>query len=329
MLRYVARRLAMALVILLGVSMALYALIRLMPGDYVTSVTAGNPKVTRESIERMRALYGLDQGLVPGYLGWLRRALDGDLGTSFVYQAPVAQVIRAKMWHSFALAALSMTLEVLIGVPLGVAAATRPHSKTDHALTLASLVGISLPAFFFAALLKRVFALELGWLPLSGMVSVRAEYTGLRLLLDKLWHLALPVTVLTLVEMGGLMRFSRAGMLEALSSDYVRTARAKGLSERTVIYRHAFRNTLIPLVTMMGGMLPALFSGALIVESVFALDGLGYTAYRCIKQGDIPFVMGFCLFLSALTLAGTLLADLMYAAVDPRVRVGGGKGHGR
>lgn len=318
---YILRRVGISLVVLLGVSLLLYSLVRLMPGDYVSNTTAGNPRITQEMRENMRRVYGLEDGVFLGYLQWLGRALTGDLRTSFAFNQPVTQVIGAKMWNSFVLAGIAFVIELLVAIPLGILSATRQYSKLDYALTTLAVVGISVPSFFLAALLQRFFALELRILPLSGMVTARADYEGVRLVLDMAWHYVLPILVLALVSMGSWMRVVRTNMLEVLGGDFIRTARAKGLSEHRVIYTHAFRNTLVPLVTLVGASLPGLFAGSLITETVFAIDGIGKTAFDCIKLGDIPFVMGFNLFLAVLTLGGTLLSDIFYAVVDPRVRI--------
>ncbi len=321
MRQFIIRRLILSVFILFGVSIIIYALIRAMPGDYVSTITAGNPNVTEEMVMRLRRLYGLDVGVFQGYVNWVGQAVRGNFGTSFIFQRPVAQVISEKMWVSFWLAFIAFMIQLLIAIPLGVISATRQYSKLDYAVTTFALVGISLPGFFFAAILQRTFAIGLGVLPLQGMVTARFNYTGFRLLLDMGKHLILPVAVLTVTGVGGLMRYSRTNMLEVLNADYVRTARAKGLSENKVIYKHAFRNTLIPIVTMIGGSIPGLFSGAIITEGIFAIDGLGNTALIAMRQGDVPFIMAFNMFLAVLTLLGTLIADLLYAVVDPRVRL--------
>lgn len=318
---YIIRRILTSIVVLFGVSIILYALIRFMPGDYIETLTANTPNVTEAMKDNLKSLYGIDKGPVEGYMDWLGSALKGDLGTSFVYKKPVADVISSKMWTSFFLALPAFILQLLIGVPLGIISATKQYSKTDYAITVIALVGISLPSFFFAAILQRVFAVGLGIVPLQGMITARADYTGMALIMDKAWHYILPIVVLTFTSMGALMRYSRTNMLEVLNADYIRTARAKGVSEHKVIYKHAFRNTLIPIVTLIGGMIPTLFAGAIITEGIFAIDGIGYTALQALKAGDVPFIMGFNMFLAILTVAGTLLSDILYAVVDPRVRL--------
>lgn len=321
MRQYIVRRLGICLVVLFGVSIIIYALMRGMPGNYVDTLTNGNPEITQEMKDNLMEMYGLNKGIIEGYVEWVAEAVKGNLGQSFVYGKPVEDVIKDKMWTSFWLALPSMILQLLIAIPLGIISATKQYSKTDYAVTTFALIGISLPSFFFSAVLQRIFAIGLGWFPLQGLVTARMDYTGFELVMDKAWHLVLPIVVLTAVSIGGLMRYSRTNMLEVLNADYIRTARAKGVSENRVIYKHAFRNTLIPIATMVGGMLPGLFSGAIITEGIFAIDGLGYTGLNALKSGDIPFMMGFTMFTAVLTVLGTLLSDILYAVVDPRVRL--------
>lgn len=319
MRQYIIRRILISVLILFGISVILYTVIRSMPGDYISNILKERPGVTREQVDHLRSVYGLDESLVQGYVKWVLSAVRGDLGTSFIYQRPVTEVIGSKVWTSFWLAFPAFVLELMIAVPLGIVSATKQYSKTDYAVTVFALVGISLPSFFFASILQRIFALWLGWFPLQGMITARLDLEGFLLIIDKAWHFVLPVLVLTVTSLGALMRYSRTNMLEVINSDYIRTARAKGLPEKKVIYSHAFRNTLIPIVTIVGASLPGLFSGAMITEGIFAIDGIGYTALNALTQSDIPFLMGFNLFLAVLTLAGNLLSDIFYAVVDPRV----------
>lgn len=323
MKQYIIRRLLLSVVIIFGVSIILYLIVRLLPTNYVDSIMRGNPVITPQRIAEMKAIYGLDTGIVEGYFDWISNAIKGNFGNSFISGKPVLDKISDKMWTSFWLAFIALVLEVLIAVPLGVIAATKQYSKTDYTVTVIALMGISMPSFFFAIVLQQAFAVNLGWLPLQGIITARDHQfmSSIGQMFDILIHFILPITVLTMISMGGLMRYTRTNMLEVLNSDYIRTARAKGLSEKTVIYRHAFRNTLIPIVTILGGTLPALFSGAIITESVFSIPGLGTAALNAIRLGDIPYIMAFNMFLAILTLLGTLIADLTYAVVDPRVRL--------
>lgn len=320
MKRYIINRLLVSIFVLLGVSVILYFIIRNMPTDYVSNITSGNPKITPEMVEKMKTAYGLDKGVVEGYIDWLKSALKGDFGVSFIYQKPVTEIIAKYTPPTFFLAFFALIFQVLLAVPLGILAAKKQYQNTDYIIVALAMLGISLPSYFFAGILKRVFAIGLGVLPLSGMVTARANYTGAAHILDLAKHFILPVTVFVIAGVGGLLRYVRTNMLEVLNADYVRTARAKGLPERTVINKHAFRNTLIPVVTIVGGMIPGLFSGAVITEGIFSIEGLGTLAIKAVYSGDIPYLMGFNMFIAAMTQLGTLTSDILYAVVDPRVR---------
>lgn len=329
MFKYIAKRIAYSILILLGVSMIIYFLIRLMPVDFIqdkiNAINQGGATVSEETVNAMYEMYGLGdnsvKGILSGYFNWLAALAHFDLGTSFVYGIPVAQVIVEHMGISFAIALIATVFEFLIAIPLGITAATHQYSFRDYLVTVLVMIGISLPSFFFGQMLKSVFSLKLGWFPVSGLVDATASYSGLSLLADYARHCFIPILTIVILSIGARMRMTRANMLEVLNSDYIRTARAKGLKESVVINKHAFRNTLIPLVTSLAGLLPSLFSGAIITEQVFDLPGIGNIALDAMNRGDIPFIMGYNMFLAVLSVLGVLLADLMYAVVDPRVKL--------
>lgn len=258
--------------------------------------------------------------LFKGYFSWLGNMLKGDLGMSFKYKQPVADVIMENMGISFAIALIATILQFLIAIPLGIKAAVNQYGVIDYVVTIFTMIGISLPTFFLGAIFIRFFVMELHWFPSQGIES-GLGLTGIAYVGDVLWHMVLPLAVMVILSIGGLMRYTRTNTLEALNADYVRTARAKGLSERSVIYKHAFRNTMIPLVTLLAGILPSLFSGAMITETVFSIPGIGNSAYQALIVADVPFIMGYNMFISVLTVIGTLFSDLMYAVVDPRVKL--------
>ena len=289
--------------------------------DKITLISNGIDKQPVTVDYRAASVIDKFMAVLGGYFSWLGNMLKGDLGDSFLYQQPVGTVIADHMWISFAISLVALVFQFAIAIPLGIVSATRQYSVVDYSVTVITMIGISLPSFFFAALLIKVFSSWLGWFPASGLVSASASSEGIAHLLDMLHHLALPMLVLIVLSIGGLMRYTRTNMLEVLNSDYIRTARAKGLSEKKVIYVHAFRNTMIPLMTLLAGILPSLFGGAMITEEVFAIDGIGRLAYKALQQGDVPFIMGYNMFLAVLTVIGTLLSDLMYAVVDPRVKL--------
>ena len=329
MLKYILKRIGMSILILIGVSMIIYFLVRLMPVDFiqdkVNAMNQGGATVDQAQVDAMYKMYGLGDdsfmGILSGYFNWLGSMCKGDLGTSFVYGIPVAQVIVEHMGISFAIALIATIFEFMIAIPLGITAATHQYSIRDYVVTVLVMIGISLPSFFFGQMLKSVFSLKLGWFPVSGLVDATASYTGISLLIDYARHCFIPILTIVILSIGARMRMTRTNMLEVLNSDYIRTARAKGLKEQVVIYKHAFRNTLIPLVTSLAGLLPSLFSGAIITEQVFDLPGIGNIALDAMNRGDIPFIMGYNMFLAVLSVMGVLLADLMYAVVDPRVKL--------
>lgn len=331
MTKYIFKRLGIGLIILIGVSALIYLLVMLMPVDYIDNQTAAAVRagqMTPTDVQRLKELYGLADkslpGIVKSYLSWFGSAIRGDLGFSFVYGRPVTQVISKYVGISFLIALIAYVIEIIIAIPMGIKAAVNQYSGYDYTVSVFAMMATALPSFFLAALLMNVFSIQLGWFPLQGLTTATRIFDPndwSAILLDKIWHLVLPIMTLVLLSVGGLMRYTRTNMLEVMNSDYIRTARAKGLSEKTVINKHAFRNTLIPLVTTLSGLLPGLFSGALITETVFSLPGLGSMALRATLQGDIPFVMGYNLFLAILTILGYLISDLMYAVVDPRVKI--------
>ena len=327
MRKYVVKRILLSVLILICVTFIIYGLLRCLPSSYVENMAmqlSSKPgaKSYDEWLGQLNASYGLDKGIIPGYFTWLGDAIQGKFGDSWKYTVPVTTKFGETIWLSFIMGLISFALELVIAIPLGIIAATKQYSRADYAITTFSLVGISLPTFFFATLLKLFFSVKLGWFDLYGLVG--RDYAQLSTwgqLLDKANHLVLPIVTLVIVSVGSLMRYTRTNMLEVLNADYIRTARAKGLSEHKVIYHHAFRNTLIPLVTIIGGSLPGLFSGALITETLFMIPGIGYTSYQAMIAGDIPFSMFYMTFIAILTLIGNLLSDILYAVVDPRVRI--------
>ena len=255
------------------------------------------------------------------YGEWLLRIVTLDFGESFTQSMPVVDVIKRDMFVSFLVAAIATVFEFMIAIPLGITAATHQYSFRDYLVTVLVMIGISLPSFFFGQVLKGVFSTGLGWLPSSGLGDATQSATGIAYILEYIKYLILPIMTVVILSIGGRMRMTRTNMLEVLNSDYIRTARAKGLKERVVVFKHAFRNTMIPLVTSLAGLLPSLFSGAIITEQVFDLPGIGNTAYDAMIVGDVPVIMGYNMFLALLSIIGVLLADLMYAVVDPRVKL--------
>lgn len=318
MAKYILKRILFMLLILFGVSLILYTLVRCMPTDFVDNkilaLTQNNADVSAELIATMKAAYGLDSNIIAGYFNWLGNFMSGDFGTSFLSGREVAaEIFRAdRIGVSFLVAFVATIFEFMIAIPLGITAATHQYSIRDYVVTVLVLIGISLPSFFFAQILKDIFAIKLKWFAVSGMPGPGEGYFR---------FLFLPILTVIILSIGGRMRMTRTNMLEVLNSDYIRTARAKGLKEHKVIYKHAFRNTLIPLVTGLAGLIPTLFSGAMITEQVFDLSGIGNYALKAMTQGDIPVIMTYNMFLAFLSVVGVLLSDLMYGLVDPRVKL--------
>ncbi|MDO4572115.1 MAG: ABC transporter permease [Clostridia bacterium] len=328
MLEFIIKRLLLCILILFCVMFIVYALMYSLPTSYVEMTARelaskpGSQKSAAEWIAELNAQYGFDRGILGGYFHWLGEAVQGNFGESWNWSQPVTQKFKDVIWYSFALSLVTLILEVVIAIPLGVLAARKQYSATDYTVTVIALVGISLPTFFTATILKLIFAVKLGWFDLLGMQGRNYMLlSDFGKFLDLCHHFVLPALTLTIVSIGPLMRYTRTNMLEVLNADYIRTARAKGLPEKRVINHHAFRNTLIPLITILGGSMAALFSGALITETLFGIRGIGYTSYYSMINGDIPFTMFYLAFISILTLLSNLVADILYAVVDPRVRV--------
>ena len=325
--KYIIKRLIYSVIIFFFVMLIIYVILRCLPTSYIERVALQksmqpNSKSYEEWMAQLTAMYGMDKGYLIGYLNWLRNFFTGNFGDSWFWTVPVVEEFHKTIWLSFIMGVITMFFELIIAIPLGIVAATKQYSKTDYTISILALAGISLPTFFFASLLKLVFSVKLGWFDLFGLVGRNyAQLDAWGQFLDKAHHLVLPIVTLVVLSIGSLMRYTRTNMLEVLNADYIRTARAKGLSERKVIYRHAFRNTLIPLVTIVGGSLPGLFSGALITETLYSIPGIGYASYHAMVAGDIPFSMFYLAFLAILTLLGNLISDLLYAVVDPRVRL--------
>ncbi len=327
MKKFIIRRLLISVVLLFFVSLIIYTIMRLMPTSYVETqamalATRPGSKSYQEWVAQLNAQYGLDVGIIQGYFRWAAKAITLDFGDSWYFNQPVIQKFSNVIWYSFALGLAAFIIEIIIAIPAGILAARKQYSIADYAITVIALIGISLPSFFFATILKYVFSIKLGWVDLYGIVSrMHESMSDVGKVLDMVKHMILPTLTLVVVSIGSLMRYTRANMLEVLNSDYIRTARAKGLPENRVVNHHAFRNTLIPIVTLLGGSLPGLFGGAMITETLYQIPGIGYTFYQCVTQGDIPFVMFYMVFMAVLILLGNLIADITYALVDPRVRV--------
>lgn len=327
MRKFLIKRLILGVFIILFGTLITYAVVRCLPTSYVESIARQRAnleggKSYTDWLEQLNVVYGMDSGIIEGFITWLTSFIKGDFGDSWKYNVPVVEKFNDVIWFSVAMNIITLIVEFVVSIPLGILAARKQYSKTDYAITVFALAGISLPTFFLAICLKYIFAIKLRWVDLYGVVGRYHEMLdNWGKLLDFGAHLILPVFTLVMLSIGGLMRYTRTNMLEVLNSDYIRTARAKGLPEKKVINMHAFRNTLIPLVSYMSYLIPAMFGGAMITETMYQIPGIGYISYDAMIMGDIPFTMFYVTFIMILTQISLILADIMYAAVDPRVRI--------
>ncbi len=326
MLRYLVKRLILMVPLLLGITLISFVVIHLAPGEPTGLQAEFNPKITKEARERLRAYYNLDKPLHIQYLLWLKKVARLDLGNSFSPDGrPVVEKILERMPITLLINLLSLLLILVVAVPLGVYSATKQGSLGDQIGTVFVFIGYATPTFWLALLLMILFGVKLGWLPISGIRSL-VGYEGLSpwgMLLDRARHLLLPVLVSAFGGLAGLSRYMRSSMLEVIRQDYITTARAKGLTEREVIYKHALRNALLPFITLLGLSVPGLIGGSVIFETIFSIPGMGQLFFYSVMARDYPVIMGMLVIGAILTLLGNLLADLAYALADPRIRVGG------
>jgi peptide/nickel transport system permease protein len=325
MIGYLVRRLLGAIPLLLGILTIIFFVVHMAPGD--PTARFFNPNVSPEVIEQMRRNLGLDQPLHIQYGKWLWSFVRGDFGYSFGQMRPISEILPDVLWNTLQLTLISLVVIFVVGMLIGIVQAVRQYSLADNVLTFLALFFYSMPSFWFALMLILIFSLRAGqegWalqLPASGMTSIDYEYmSGGDKLMDRLRHLLLPAIALGIGSAAGVARYMRGSMLEVIHQDFIRTARAKGLSERTVIFKHALRNALIPIITLLGLYLPFLLSGAVLVETIFAWPGMGRTIVEAILARDYPLVMATSFVIAAIVVLGNLLSDLLYAVVDPRIR---------
>lgn len=314
MLLHLLRQLLLAIPALLGVMVVVFVLMRSVPGDVVTNLVGLQANITPERLEEMRRLFGLDLPMHVQFGKWFSATIQGDLGSSLRTGRPVAMDLLVRFPVTLQLTLMSMLLAVAIGVPLGITAALTRGKFTDYAVSVFALIGLSIPGFFLGILLILLFSLQWGVLPPAGYIPfMEAPWQNIR-------HMLLPALSLGLILSAAITRISRSTMLEVMGKDYIRTARAKGLREYTVIIRHALRNALNPIVTVVGLQFGALLGGAVVIEQVFSLPGVGRFALEGINLRDYPVVQGAVLMISAVFIAVSLLMDVVYALVDPRIR---------
>jgi len=323
MFPYLVKRVLFMIPLLLGITIVCFFVMHLAPGSPTDLQTQMNPKASAEMRQRLMSLYELDKPVHVQYASWLKKLARGDLGTSFSSDhRPVADKILERLPITIAINLLSLIIIIVVAVPIGVLSAVHQDSLFDKVMSVIVFIGFAVPTFWLALLLMIFFGIHLGWLPISGLRSLNYEYLSTwGQLVDLAGHLVLPVFISAFGGLAGLSRYMRANMLEVIRQDYILTARAKGLSERQVIYKHALRNALLPAITILGLSIPGLIGGSVIFETIFAIPGMGQLFYMSVMARDYPTVMGILLIGAVLTLAGNLIADVSYAAADPRIRI--------
>jgi peptide/nickel transport system permease protein len=316
---FIIRRLLYAIPTLIGISIITFAIARLAPGDPIRLFTFGIRDFTQADYENLLHVYGLDKPIPLQYIDWITKALQGNFGESLIYHRESFAMLMERVPNTLVLAGAALLLQLVIGVPLGVLAAFKRGTWIDGAIRIFGVVGHAVPAFWLGLILILVFAVQLRWLPSIGVLTVGHDQWDI---LDRLKHLILPAFVLALTGIANYSRILRAETLDVLSQDFVRTAHAKGLRERTVVFTHALRNALIPVVTALGGILAALVGGALVIEQVFSWPGVGQFTFQAAIAKDYPIVQAGVMFTSTILVISYLLRDLTYAIVDPRIKVG-------
>jgi peptide/nickel transport system permease protein len=316
---FILRRLVYAIPTLIGISIITFVIVRMAPGDPIRLFTFGQRDITGEDIERLRHVYGLDKPLPLQYVDWLLAMVQLNFGQSFIYHQDAFQLLLTRVPATLQLAVVALGLQLLIGVPLGVIAALKRGSWADGAIRVFGVAGHALPAFWLGLMLIILFAVTLRWLPSQGVLTVGKDVWDIP---DRLRHILLPAFVLSLTGIANYSRILRTETLDVLGQDFIRTAHAKGLHERTVVFVHALRNALIPVVTALGGILAALVGGALVVEQVFSWPGVGQFTFQAAIAKDYPIVQAATMFVSVLLVVSYLLRDIAYAIVDPRIKTG-------
>jgi len=319
MQRFVLRRVIQSAVVLFGLSVLIFTLLVYTPGDPVELLAASDPDIRAEDMARLRQYYGLDDPLYIRYVKWLRTVARGDFGYSRTYSVPVTALLRERLGNTLVLAGTSFLIALVVGVAVGMYSALRQYSAADYGLTIFSFLGLAIPNFWQGIIMILIFAVWIPLFPAGGMVTPGVS-GGWPLVLDRLRHLVLPASVLATSGMAAWTRHMRSSMLEVVRQDYVRTARAKGLAERDVITRHALRNALLPIITLIALSIPGVLNGAVLTETVFSWPGMGLLLFQSILGHDFNVAMAVLLLLALLTVVFNLLADVAYAVVDPRIR---------
>lgn len=336
MTKYVLKRIGYMIVVFLVVSLLMYSIYNLIPTDPARAQLEGlkqslKPEQYEARYQQLRESMGLNDPLIVRYARWMGFApeknggfsglIEGDFGYSQTYKQPVVDILPSRMLNTVYLNIFSTILALLITIPLGIFCAVHKRGKFDNTVQVFTIIGYSIPVYIIALLFIWLFAVTLGWLPVSGIETPGNAYTGMRAFWDRLYYMTLPVLVMTVGSLGGMTRYVRAAMIESLSMDYIRTARAKGLRERVVVYSHAWRNALLPVITVIIGWFISIFSGSLIIENMFGLNGMGQLYFRALQNNDYELALIIQMFYVIIALVGQLITDLSYGLVDPRIRV--------
>jgi len=321
MLTYITKRLLAMIPLLIGISFISFVVIHLAPGKPTDLVTNLNPKVSLEARMNLNKLYGLDKPVTHQFRMWFMRMLKLDFGESFSDGRPVLVKIKERLPITLAINIIAIVLIVIIGVILGVIGCVFQDKFIDKLITILVFIGFAMPSFWLALILMDIFCIKLGWLPVLGISSVDFDnFTPLFKLIDLAKHLVLPIFIYVFGSLAGISRYMRQSMIETLNKPFILTARAKGLSNRTILFKHVLRNSLLPLVTLLGLSLPGLISGSVIIESIFAIPGMGRLFFEAVMARDYPVIMGLLVIGALLTMLGNFLADIAYSVVDPRIR---------
>lgn len=323
MILYLFKRILLMIPVLLGITIISFSVMKMAPGDPISLMTDLNPNMNEEAIKRIRAHYGLDQPWHIQYLKWLKNMMALDFGRSFASDnRPVVDKILERIPITLLINVLSMAFILSAAIPIGVISAVKQDSWFDRGASLFVFIGFAVPTFWLALLMMILFGVKLDWLPISGFRSLNyTSLTPLGQIVDVAKHLVMPIFVSAFGGLAGMSRYMRSNMLEVIRQDYITTARAKGLTERVVIFRHALRNALLPVITILGLSVPGLIGGSVIFETIFAIPGMGQLFYQSVMMRDYPTIMGILVIGAVLTLLGNLLADLLYSWADPRIRV--------
>ncbi|HET8678932.1 MAG TPA: ABC transporter permease [bacterium] len=319
MQRFLARRFVHGIIVLVGLSILMFTLLVFTPGDPVELLAASNPDIRPEDVANLRKYYGLDDPVYVRYFKWMRSLLQGDLGYSRTYGSPVAKIIVERLRNTLTLVATAVVVAFVIGAAAGIYSALHQYSATDYTVTVLAFAGHSLPPFWLGIVFILIGAVWVPWFPAGGMLTPGVA-PGWPALFDRLWHLILPTAVLATFGMATWARYTRSSMLEVIRQDYVRTARAKGNSEKVVINKHALRNALIPIITLVALSIPGILNGAVLTETVFSWPGMGLLLFQAVLGHDYNVAMAVLLFLALMTVVFNLLADVAYAMADPRIR---------